>query len=63
MTQQNPFAEILDTFFNGRPAPKPTPPKGAVTLAEIIARRKSHVRFGGKLYRIEVTEVEEKGKP
>lgn len=57
---QNPFAEILDTFFNGRPAPKPA--KETVTLTAIIARGKSHVRIAGKLYRIEVTEIEEKGK-
>ena len=38
MTLQNPIAEIMDTFFNGRPAPKASPQTVRVRLtAEQIA--------------------------
>lgn len=50
----NPVAEIIDTFFNGRPAPKNKP---GVDWPALINRRVSHVMVGGKTYRVTVEPV------
>jgi hypothetical protein len=61
---RNPLAEVLDTFFNGRPAPQdvsppPSPKKrNMVTVAELIRRQTSVILYDGKLYRVKVKEVE-----
>jgi len=47
---------ILDILLD-RPAP-PAPPASKVTIEEIVRRKTSIVRVGGKLYRIRATEVE-----
>ena len=44
-------------FFNGRPA---QPPASPVTIRELIRRGVSHVKLDGKVYRIEVREMEAK---
>jgi hypothetical protein len=49
------MARLVDVFFNGRPA-QPTP----VTIRELIRRGVSHVKMDGKVYRIEVREMEPK---
>jgi hypothetical protein len=49
------MARLVDTFFNGRPA-QPAP----VTIRELIRRGVSHVKVDGKVYRIEVREMEPK---
>lgn len=51
------FIKFADVLFNGRPA-DPAPKACKVTLERLIDRRVSHVMAGGKLYRIEVTEIE-----
>jgi hypothetical protein len=55
MPPDNWLAEILDVFFNGRPAAKAAAPK--VTVQELVRRKTSHILLEGKLYRIEVREV------
>lgn len=50
----NPIAEILDTFFNGRPAPKVKP---GVNWPELIKRKTCHVLVGGKTFRVTVDPV------
>jgi hypothetical protein len=58
----NPIAEIIDTFFNGRPAPRDPEPTGpAVVLPDsidnLVRRGPFRVRVNGKLYRITVEPV------
>jgi hypothetical protein len=55
MAPDNWLAEILDVFFNGRPARTTAVPK--VTVQELVRRKTSHILLEGKLYRIEVREV------
>ena len=50
------MARLVDVFFNGRPAVPPTP----VTVRELIRRGVSHVKVDGKVYRIDVREMETK---
>jgi len=50
------MARLVDVFFNGRPAALPTP----VTVRELIRRGVSHVKVDGKVYRIDVREMETK---
>ena len=52
-----PCSRFVDTFFNGRPA---QPPASPVTIRELIRRGVSHVKVDGKVYRIEVREMEAK---
>lgn len=60
------IAELVDVFFNGRPARgyRPVRPgregsiPGQVTIEELVRRKSSVVRVGTKLYRVEVKEVE-----
>jgi hypothetical protein len=52
------FVKLADVVFNGRPAD--TPPRPSITWKELIDRGVSHVRINGKVYRIEVREVESK---
>lgn len=58
----NPVAEIIDVFFNGRPANSPEPSgkqRVVVDLKKLVASRKPvHVTFEGKLYRITCERVE-----
>jgi hypothetical protein len=49
------MARLVDTFFNGRPA-HPAP----VTIRELIRRGVSQVKVDGKVYRVEVREMETK---
>lgn len=48
---------LADTFFNGRPAtsPQKTP---SVTIEELVRRGVSQVRLNGRIYRVQVTEIE-----
>jgi hypothetical protein len=55
----NPIAEILDTFFNGRPAPKRVPKKvrialPAAQLAELLAGKRLRFKAGEVEFTIEV---------
>ncbi len=50
------MARLVDTFFNGRPAQPPAP----VTIRELIRRGVSHMKVDGKVYRVEVREMEAK---
>lgn len=50
----NPIAEVFDTFFNGRPAPKHKP---GIDWAALIRRKVSHVLVGGKTYKVTVEPV------
>ncbi len=52
------FVHFIDTFFNGRPAPK----KSGVTITELIRRKKSVVLADGKLYKITCEEFDEAEK-
>lgn len=54
----NWIAQTMDVFFNKRRAPgMPTDPPKTITVHDLIARRDSHVRVNGKIYKITVTEV------
>ncbi len=46
--------KLTDVFFNKRSII----PDSSVTIAELVKRGISHVRYGGKIYRIEVKEME-----
>ena len=52
------MAQLVDVFFNGRPATKPP----TVTIEELIKRGTSHVLVNCQLYRVEATEVEPQRK-
>lgn len=55
----NYFAEILDVFFNGRPAHAPEKKeKRGATVAEVVARGKCVVRISGKYYKITAEQIE-----
>lgn len=63
--KDNWTAQLMDVVFNGRRAPgmPAEPPKPVtITLAQLIERKSSTIRYGTKYYRIVVTEVE-KPKP
>jgi hypothetical protein len=56
------LTEVIDVFFNGRPAHK-VDGKQEVDWQRLIDKGVSHVRIGGKkgkVYRVEVTEVKPK---
>lgn len=48
------IAKLTDVFFNKRSATSAS----SVTIAELIRREVSHIRYNGKIYKIEVKEVE-----
>lgn len=60
------FEDLMDRLTGRRPArpatrpaanvPPPPPRKPEVNWRELIRRGVSHVRVGGKVYRVEVTE-------
>lgn len=54
----NAFAEICDVLFNGRRAIREPRSVGEVTIPALIRRKRSYVRYGGKLYRFDVKEME-----
>jgi hypothetical protein len=54
------LTELFDVFFNGR-SPAPKPAKVVVTIAELVLRRSSYVRYDGKIYRITVEEPDLNG--
>lgn len=54
------LAEMMDVFFNGRPAHKP-PVRTRLTVIDLIERNISRVKYNGKIYRITVKE--EKNDP
>lgn len=58
MAERNWMAECIDTFFNGRPATK-TEPTG-VTMQYLVTKGTAYVRYRGKVYKIVVTEHEDK---
>lgn len=47
---------LADIFFNGRKS-EPEPESKRPSLDEIISRKNSVVRYGGKLYEIKVREI------
>ncbi len=49
---------LADVFFNGRKAE----PEQAITITELIRRKTSTVRVGGKFYKVVVAEMELKDK-
>jgi hypothetical protein len=56
----NWIAQTMDVFFNKRRAPgMPQDERKTITVHDLIARGTSHVRVGGKTYKIAVTEVQE----
>jgi len=59
---KNPLVELVDVFFNGRPASK-EPPKPSVNWPELIRRKDSVVMVGGKLYHVSVTPAKVESKP
>lgn len=48
-------ARMSEAMF-GKQAPPP--PDTKITLQELITRKTSHVRVGGKFYKVVVTEME-----
>lgn len=51
------LTEMMDVFFNGRPARKP-PVKTRLTVVDLIERDISRVRYNGKIYRVTIKEEE-----
>jgi hypothetical protein len=51
-----PPHSLFEFLFGSVPA-EPPPVKPSVSLAEVIARGKSRIRYGQRVYDIEVTEV------
>lgn len=47
-------ARVADVFFNGRKAE----PEAKITIQELVRRKESTVRVGGKFYKVIVTEME-----
>jgi hypothetical protein len=56
----NLVTEIIDTFFNGRPAPegRGREQSVSVTIRELVRRGISVVRVEGKLYRVTAEEID-----
>jgi len=55
--------DFFNQLFGGFPAlpdnpPRADGPKPQVTIEELVLRRVSHVRLRGRVYRIEVSELE-----
>lgn len=49
-------ARMSEAMFGSKQAPPP--PDTKITLQELISRKTSHVRVGGRLYKVVVTEIE-----
>lgn len=45
---------MADVFFNGRKAE----PEQKITIQELVRRKESTVRVGGRFYKVVVTEME-----
>lgn len=59
---KNEFAEVIDTFFNGRPAPGTSEQRAkheADVIKKIVRMKTCRVRVGDKFYRITAEEVVE----